>query len=262
MTSHDDIVSLDLCQLNGKRWVSYFNLLGFANDVKTQNTISIFCKYERVLREQHWGLDWSPKLRTAWFSDAFLIYTTDESKEAFMALEGKSRSFMEILLRVNIPLRGAMAYGELYVDQPKNVFFGKGLLDAYRYESRQEWIGFVLCPSVFAQMPVVGLNYDVLRSNNKWWPVPMKSESRCALCRCLFQFCSQKLNLPRRKVCLYAYMLGIMDKSTQGGNTLVPILKSMRNSYKDNSVIRKYSLTLKFMETFKVFSSPVATPKS
>jgi len=56
-----------------------------------------------------------------------------------------------------IPLRGAMAFGELYVDKENDIFFGKALVEAYRFGEHQDWIGFLLTPSAEAQMETVKL---------------------------------------------------------------------------------------------------------
>ncbi|MGD0061043.1 MAG: hypothetical protein ABSD58_16640 [Verrucomicrobiia bacterium] len=228
MTFQDDIISLDFSQLNRKRWVSYFDLLGFSDRVKKHNLASVFGEYEKALRELHWRCEGRPTMGLAWFSDTFLIYAPDDSKEAFGEIDRQSRLFMEFLLRAEIPLQGAMSCDEFYVDQPNQVFLGKGLVEAYEYGSCQDWIGLVLCPSVIAQLTVVSLNLDE-RSDYALWPVPMK---------------------PKRnespEACLYAYKLGALEKSAQG-NALVPILERMRSCVSDDSIRRKYDHTLRFL---------------
>ena len=45
-------------------------------------------------------------------------------------------------------LRGAIAHGEFYVDSGTNTYIGKALIDAYRLEENQDWLGLSLHESV------------------------------------------------------------------------------------------------------------------
>ena len=47
------------------------------------------------------------------------------------------------LLR-RLPLRGAISFGEFYVDDRNSIYFGKSLLDAIKLEKQQNWIGCII----------------------------------------------------------------------------------------------------------------------
>jgi len=70
---------------------------------------------------------------------------------------------------VNIPIRGAIAYGEFLVSRDPLYFLGRPLLDAHWLESNQEWAGVALCDSA-AQY----LDQDVGRLVH--WDVPLKRD--------------------------------------------------------------------------------------
>lgn len=50
-----------------------------------------------------------------------------------------SNSFME-----DLQIRGAVTFGEFFVDKQNSIFFGKGLVEAVQLEKTQEWIGCIL----------------------------------------------------------------------------------------------------------------------
>jgi hypothetical protein len=52
-----------------------------------------------------------------------------------------------------MPLRGAITYGEIYLNQTKNITLGKALTNAYELESKQQWIGVVIDNTVEKSMP-------------------------------------------------------------------------------------------------------------
>jgi hypothetical protein len=43
-----------------------------------------------------------------------------------------------------MPLRGAITYGEIYVNTEKNIFLGQALTRAYELEESQQWIGVMI----------------------------------------------------------------------------------------------------------------------
>jgi hypothetical protein len=54
-----------------------------------------------------------------------------------------SQAFLHQIL-----LRGAISYGDFYVDKKNSIFFGKALLDAIELEGKQQWIGCSLCKNM------------------------------------------------------------------------------------------------------------------
>lgn len=143
------------------RWLSYFDLLGFKNLVEKRDLDFIIPIYENILSDldrkaapkRKYGIDFS------WFSDTFIIFASDDSLESFALMEQASRLFFQRLILKKIPLRGALSVGSLYTQKKKNVFLGNALIDAYEYGEKQDWIGFVLTPSVYSRL--LGTNLDL-----------------------------------------------------------------------------------------------------
>lgn len=115
---------------------------------------SIIPTYKEILADlalkasakRKYGIDYS------WFSDTFIIFASDDSWESFLLIERASRLFFQRLILKRIPLRGALTVGDLYTQKKKNIFLGKALIDAYEYGNKQNWIGFILTPSVYDRL--------------------------------------------------------------------------------------------------------------
>jgi hypothetical protein len=159
----------DLARMMGKKWVACFDILGFSKLTKS-SLVSAFCQVERCVLEARQKSPFHQKLGHAWFSDTFLFYAEDDSEGSFDAIEFVSTNFFEMLLLLNIPLRGAMA-----CDETNRIFIGKALVDAFHFGEKCNWVGFVLCPSAVCQ--IEKLNIPATRSTYsrfKLWDVPTK----------------------------------------------------------------------------------------
>ena len=73
-------------------------------------------------------------------------------------------------------LRGAIAHGEFYADPKANAYVGKALIDAYKLEEDQDWLGLSLHDSVevvkYFQQALNEHNGYIVRSL-----VPLRSNS-------------------------------------------------------------------------------------
>lgn len=85
------------------------------------------------------------------FSDSIMLFAFDESDESFLKLIVYSWRVVQALLATGMHPRGAIAFGEMHVDEASNIFLGKALAEAYELEQIQEWVGVALAPSVSAR---------------------------------------------------------------------------------------------------------------
>ena len=93
------------------------------------------------------------------FSDSIILISNDESEESCLALLIYSLRTLQTLIYHSFPVRGAITFGEMYVDAGKSLFLGKALTHAYELEQRQNWIGLVIDKSIPDKFP------DVLTSD-------------------------------------------------------------------------------------------------
>jgi hypothetical protein len=208
-----------------RRWVSYLDLLGFSELVRTTTWVYIFSYYTHAVEYCAKERGFGPVEKT-WFSDTFLLYSPDDSASSFATIEATTRWFVYFLVSAGIPIRGAMSCGDFYADRQNNVFFGKALVEAYCYGENQNWIGFVLSPSCVERMADIGLPADQ-RLNYAYWNIPYKRSHE---------------GLPES---LPAYILGGSDESR---NACLDELRKMKERLKDKDYIVKYENAIRFIE--------------
>src|SRR5262245_14073421 len=83
------------------------------------------------------------------------------------------------MLEKEIPLRGAIAHGSLTRTKTKNggVFVaGKPIVDAYRFETVQNWLGVMVAPSVLKKVPNLDKRRD--RDATQTWRNPRSLTDR------------------------------------------------------------------------------------
>jgi hypothetical protein len=101
------------------------------------------------------------------FSDSLLLYSGNckRGSEIFfqelVKLTLASRVITARLFNNIFPSRGAIAYGEFYVDKQKSIYCGKSLVEAVEWTENQEWIGTILCPSIEVEANILIKAYNV-----------------------------------------------------------------------------------------------------
>jgi len=55
-----------------------------------------------------------------------------------------AREFIRNAFLGGVTIRGAIAFGEFYIDEDNSIYFGKALISAVNLEKEQEWIGCCL----------------------------------------------------------------------------------------------------------------------
>jgi hypothetical protein len=136
------------------RWFCYLDLLGFRNLVLSEAAAHVIELYDEVLAKLADGAE--PKrplgISYSWFSDTFIIFSRGDSLREFSLVEQAGRVFFQRLILKDIPVRGALTHGKLYSNVERNIFIGPALIDAYEYGEKQQWLGFILTPSVYAKL--------------------------------------------------------------------------------------------------------------
>ena len=172
--------------INDVCWVAYFDILGFENLLhyaqKQWNAanldVVVRCYHEEILRYIECQLKRETNFTPVGFdyvcsSDSFVFFTVDDSNNSYLTIDRVGRFFFRKMIWKGIPFRGALAIGDFYADKQKNIFVGQGLIDAYKYAEKQDWIGFVLTPRVYERLS--GTNLDLRRrSDYVEYDVPIK----------------------------------------------------------------------------------------
>jgi hypothetical protein len=111
------------------------------------------------------------------FSDSIVLTAKGDDEASFLALAEACSRLLYDLLEKDIPLRGAIAFGDFVRrgDIAKSIFIaGRALIEAYRFEQAQNWIGIMLAPSVIRQLPLLAERCRLEEFANPPTPVSIK----------------------------------------------------------------------------------------
>ncbi len=129
------------------------DILGFADRVSRDSEIGGLDSYIRTVldvAQAHAGL------RVILFSDTVVLYTLDDSPEAFDEVIEATSQVSYSLLAAEVPLRGAIAHGPFARsenDMHGSVIAGRPIIEAHYYEAQLQWVGVMLAPSVLRKVP-------------------------------------------------------------------------------------------------------------
>lgn len=212
-----------------KRWFAYFDLLGFAQLVRTSEIHSVLPIYKKVLEtiEGKAGPKQPKGLSYSWFSDTFIIFTRGSSLEEFGLIEQAARLFFQRLILHEIPVRGAISHGDLYTQQEKNIFLGEALMDVYEYGEKQNWLNFVISPSALKAL------------DNLSFPMSERAHYRMV----------EKKGVITHPVNKLVYAYAFNNGTVNGINPLLKSLRTMMDSSPKNQKI-KYENTIEFIERY------------
>lgn len=212
-----------------QRWVAHLDLLGASALVKSKPWVKVFDVYARAVESLRRGGFAQNRVRRFTFSDSFFLYTVDDTVYSYRAIDSFCRRFILSLIRSQIPVRGAMACGNLYADPRSSLYFGEALLDVYQVAESLDWIGFVLCDSAKNRLSEVGLPVDQ-RLNYADWAVPVKGAKHTN---------SKTKQMP-------AYIIS-SSPSRIHIEEISGLLRTMQSRGCSESIRQKYANTLKFL---------------
>lgn len=93
------------------------------------------------------------------FSDTIVLYQDpsnmpngpiENSTSVFFL--GKVCHLLRQAFELGIPVRGAVSYGEYYIQEDKGCFIGYPIIEAHNEESKQNWSGATLCKSAWDKL--------------------------------------------------------------------------------------------------------------
>ena len=138
---------------SGKYLIAMCDVLGFTNLVSATPLDEIYKRYMALLTQ----LEPNPLFRIkpvtyereiildrVVFSDTILCWApAGEAVEVLPVVIG------QIMARAvgSMPLRAGLAFGECVIDPANDIYIGQPIIDAYRTEQAQEWMGGAFHPS-------------------------------------------------------------------------------------------------------------------
>ena len=151
--------------LLASRTVAVLDVLGFKGLIESAPLPSLAQRYEAALEGSTHFLEAGDdsneplELRRAVvcdrfvFSDTIILVSIDDGEAAAEDVLFCAWRTCQFFIGAGMPLRGAVAFGEMHADRSRQVFLGKALTRAHALEQRQQWIGAAIDPSLVAEFP-------------------------------------------------------------------------------------------------------------
>jgi hypothetical protein len=148
-------------KLKAKRFVAYFDVLGFKDMVYRNSHSDVAEKMDvigevveiikEVETENLLKYNWNRKrsfhkgiVLPVMFSDSILFVSySDKIYDAYKMIHATSY-FMNKMFLASIPIKGCLAYGEFTADFEKSIFFGRPLIDAFYLSEETYFLGATL----------------------------------------------------------------------------------------------------------------------
>ena len=101
------------------------------------------------------------------FSDSIVLTAKGDGPESLIAVAGACSRLLADLLNASIPLRGAIAFGDFFRSRISESVFvaGRAVIDAYRFEQAQDWIGVMVAPSALERVSDLNARCLLLESH-------------------------------------------------------------------------------------------------
>jgi hypothetical protein len=136
-------------------FVALLDVLGFrslASDDGKGERLQIYLRILQTALEPDAG---GPDVAAIVFSDSIVLTTEDDSNDSLQVLLRRCSRLFGQMLQQQIPLRGAVAHGPfLRQAVPGGVFVaGRAIIDAFTFETAQDWIGIMIAPSAVKRVP-------------------------------------------------------------------------------------------------------------
>lgn len=132
-----------------KRYVAFLDVLGF-KDYVLRHSIDDVYKRLQILNgfrpeegEKDYDSDEEKRITFRIFSDSIFIFTRDDGFVTLRHFLSYVKRVIRNALRREIPLKGAIAYGDIVVDEERNLFCGQPIIDAYLLEEDLQYMGVV-----------------------------------------------------------------------------------------------------------------------
>jgi len=136
-------------------YVALLDVLGFSSFVSSDGAFDRLQQYQQYLHDALGKKNGASVVESVVFSDSIVLTTKDDSEDSFRALILRCSRVFGLMLQHEIPLRGAIAHGSYLRSSTgtTGVFVaGKAIIDAYKFETAQDWVGIMLAPSAIAQV--------------------------------------------------------------------------------------------------------------
>lgn len=142
-----------------KLYAIYQELIDRVTSKESFSTLQTFNEPEVA-----WTMVGNMPLRYQYFSDTIILWTPmlPEFISPFCA---RCADVICESILMGLPLRGAISAGSAILNKKRGAFLGSPIIEAYRVESQQNWIGVSFCPSFTDPFFQLSLHPDLLSTD-------------------------------------------------------------------------------------------------
>ena len=140
------------------RYVAHFDMLGFKSAVyrnhdEAWGALNDLRKaMDRIpaygIKDATTEKDLFKKVHAQIFSDTIIVYSLSNEPEDLIAILMLSAQLYHDSLSLCVPLRGAISYGDFYINENLNLYCGKPLVEAHILSEGLQWSGIVVSDEV------------------------------------------------------------------------------------------------------------------
>ena len=136
------------------RYVAFLDIMGFKDMVARMAHAEVYEMMKKIdkSRKHVESVDWlktkSFLAKSTTYSDSIIVYSKDESYEAFDFLVSTVAGQTNYLFLEGVPHKGALAFGMITLDSENSIYFGQPLIDAYLLQEEINFYGILMHASV------------------------------------------------------------------------------------------------------------------
>lgn len=128
------------------RFVAFLDIMGFKERVARTNHNKLLAQLTKFNKDitGYIGKYQNTEIQLSQFSDSIVLFSNDITPKSLKTLAEVSRGIMQTAIKSQIPIKGAIAQGQITCDIPKQLFFGQALIDAYLLEENIHYYGILV----------------------------------------------------------------------------------------------------------------------
>jgi hypothetical protein len=132
-----------------KRYVAFLDILGFKEFVLRHSIHEVYSRLKILnalkpdIDEADYDSELEKRIMFTIMSDSIFIFSKDDTFSNLRYFLTYVKRVMRMAIRKEIPLKGAIAYGTIAVDNEQNLFCGQPIIDAYLLEEDLQYMGVV-----------------------------------------------------------------------------------------------------------------------
>jgi uncharacterized protein YeeX (DUF496 family) len=173
-----------------KRFIAFLDILGFKNMVLKNSLNSLYTTL-KAFSNTVYDIEQSAKIpvqianackkidknmvKVIIFSDSIMYVTDDDSVESINDILFSVSAILFKAVQQRIPIKGAIAYGEMTAEPDGSLYFGIPLIDAYELQKELLLYGVVLHDTAEKRFRELGIIEKDKSTDIYKYPVPMKS---------------------------------------------------------------------------------------